>query len=126
MASTHTPNFGEGAEIGTREAGDVTIIDISGRLTIGPALIHLAEVVEAALNAGKQKILLNLAGVTYIDSSGIGELNATLKSVAGHGGILKLLQAPKRVQDLMRMVGVHPLFSFEQQEAEALNRFSAA
>jgi anti-sigma B factor antagonist len=126
MGTSYTPNFGEGAEIGTREVGDVTIVDISGRLTIGPALIHLAETVNASLNAGKRKILLNLAGVNYIDSSGIGELNATLKTVAGGGGALKLLQASKRVQDLMRMVGVHPLFSFEQQEAEALSHFSGA
>jgi|SRR6185312_247262 len=123
MASTHTPNFGEGARVDTRDAGGVKIVDVSGRLTIGPALIHLADTINQSLNAGSRKILLNLAGVTYIDSSGIGELNATLKAVSGRGGSLKLLRASKRVQDLMRMVGVHRLFSFEEQEAEALDRF---
>lgn len=123
MASTWIPNFGEGAHVDTREAGDVSIVDVTGRLTIGPALIHLAKAVNTSLNAGSRKILLNLGGVTYIDSSGIGELNATLKAVSDKGGALKLLQASRRVQDLMRMVGVHPLFSFEQQEAEALSHF---
>ncbi|HWF09124.1 MAG TPA: STAS domain-containing protein [Bryobacteraceae bacterium] len=124
MGASFTPNFGEGAEIAARQAGDVAIVDVSGRLTIGPALIHLANVIQTTLDAGTQRILLNLAGVTYIDSSGIGELNATLKSVVGRGGALKLLQASKRVQDLLRMVGVHPLFSFEQREDEALRHFS--
>jgi anti-anti-sigma factor len=61
--------------------------------------------------------------VTYIDSSGIGELNATLKVVSGKGGTLKLLGASKRIQDLLRLVGVHGLFTFEQQEPEALSHF---
>jgi anti-sigma B factor antagonist len=122
--TTHTPGFGTGAAIATRQAGDVAILDISGRLTLGPALSHLAEAIKGSLDAGRCKILLNLGAVTYIDSSGIGELNATRQLVNSRGGALKLLQAPRRIQDLLRLVGMHPLFAFEQNEPDALAAFS--
>lgn len=121
---THIPDFGTGATISTRQAGDVAIFDISGRLTLGPALTQLAGLIKVAIESGGRKILLNLAEVSYIDSSGIGELTGSMKLISGKGGELKLLQASKRVQDLMRLVGVHPLFVFERDETEAFESFS--
>lgn len=116
--------FGDGADINTRVAGDVVIVDVVGRMTAGPWLVRLADAIDTSLDAGFRKIVLNLAAVTYIDSSGIGELNATLLAVTGKGGSLKLLQASRRVQDMLRVIGLYPLFSFEQQEEEALSHLA--
>ena len=123
-ARMSTRNFGTGAVISARQVDDVTIFDISGRLTLGPPVNQLADAIRASVDGGVRKILLNLSEVAYIDSFGIGALNMGLNLIRQNGGTLKLVQTPKRVQDLLKLVGLHSLFDFQQDEAAAIRSYS--
>ena len=83
-----------------RQAGDVTILDLSGKITIGEGSVQLREAVRRLLDDGKKKILLNLGDVSYVDSSGIGELVSSYTTTNNNGGQLKLLNLTKKIQDL--------------------------
>jgi anti-sigma B factor antagonist len=87
----------------TRQVGDVTVIDAVGRITLGEGSSTFREIVKDLVNKGNKKILLNLAEVSYIDSSGIGELVSGFTSVSNAGGSLKLLKLTKRIQDLLQI-----------------------
>ena len=110
-------------DVKQRQAGDVTILDMSGEVRIGEGSIALRDAVRNLADAGNKKILLNLAGVRYIDSSGIGELIANYTTVGRTGGQLKLLSLTDKVQDLLVITKLLTVFDVYEAEAQALSSF---
>jgi len=111
-------------DVKERQAGDVTILDLRGEVRIGEGSIALRDAIRNLADAGKQKLLLNLAGVSYIDSSGIGELIANYTTVSRQGGQLKLLKLTDRVQNLLVITKLLTVFDTYEDESEALKSFS--
>lgn len=109
--------------ISERQAGDVTIMDLDGKVTIGEGSVALRNAIRRLLGEGKSKILLNLAGVGYIDSSGIGELVSSFTAVNKEGGTLKLLNLTQKIQDLLAITKLLTVFDVFDSEAEALASF---
>ena len=107
-----------------RQAGDVTILDMSGKVTIGDGSVALRTVIRRLLQEGKKKILLNLAGVGYIDSSGIGELVSSFTTTNKEGGQLKLLNLTKKLQDLLAITKLLTVFDVFDNEGEALSSYN--
>ena len=110
-------------DVKERQAGDVTILDLSGEVRIGEGSISLRDSIRKLADQGKTKLLLNLAGVKYIDSSGIGELIANYTTVSRQGGQLKLLKLTDRVQNLLVITKLLTVFDAYDNEAEALKSF---
>jgi len=108
----------------TREIDGVTIMDLSGRITLGEGSVVLRDVVRDLLSKGKKKILANLADVNYIDSSGIGELVSAFTTVRNQGGELKLLNLTKKVHDLLQITKLYTVFDVRDDEASAIKSFS--
>ena len=108
----------------TREIDGVTIMDLSGRITLGEGSVVLRDVVRDLLSKGKKKILANLADVNYIDSSGIGELVSAFTTVKNQGGELKLLNLTKKVHDLLQITKLYTVFDVKDDEASAIKSFS--
>ncbi len=106
--------------ISERQAGDVTILDLNGKVTIGEGSVALRNAIRRLLGEGKGKILLNLGGVGYIDSSGIGELVSSFTAVNKEGGTLKLLNLTQKIQDLLAITKLLTVFDVYDSEAEAL------
>ena len=106
-----------------RQAGDVTILDLSGEVRIGEGSIALRDSIRNLADQGKKKVLLNLAGVKYIDSSGIGELIANYTTISRQGGQLKLLKLTDRVQNLLVITKLLTVFDSYDDESEALKSF---
>jgi len=106
-----------------RQAGDVTILDLSGEVRIGDSSVSLRDSIRSLADQGKTKLLLNLAGVKYIDSSGIGELIANYTTVKRQGGQLKLLNLTDRIQNLLVITKLLTVFDSYDNEAEALKSF---
>ncbi len=111
------------AKLSPRQVGDVTVIDITGRITLGEGSSNLREGIRDLVAKGNKKILLNLAEVSYIDSSGIGELVSAFTSVANQGGKLKLLNLTKRVSDLLQITKLITVFEIANDEAAAVRSF---
>jgi anti-sigma B factor antagonist len=109
-----------------RQVGDVSIVDVSGRITLGEGNFMLREVVRELVDKGNNKILLNLHEVGYVDSSGLGELVKTYTTVRNQGGQLKLLNPSKRVSDLLQMTKLARVFEIEADEASAIQSFTRA
>jgi anti-sigma B factor antagonist len=109
--------------ISERMAGDVTILDMSGKITIGEGSVALRGAIRRLLEEGKKKILLNLAGVNYIDSSGIGELVSSYTAINKESGELKLLNLTQKLQDLLTITKLLTVFDVFESESEALNSF---
>ena len=109
----------------TRETNGVTIIDVSGRITLGEGNVMLREIVRELVENGKKRILLNLREVQYVDSAGVGELVKTYTTVRHRGGQLKLVDLSKRVQDLLKMTRLYTVFDIEKEEATAIKSFEA-
>jgi len=108
----------------TRQIGDVAIVDVSGRITLGEGNTMLREIVREIIEKGNSKILLNLHDVGYVDSSGVGELVKTYTTVRNHGGQLKLLNPSKRVSDLLQVTRLASVFDIQADEASAIQSFS--
>jgi anti-sigma B factor antagonist len=106
-----------------RQAGDVVVLDMTGRITIGEGSIALRSAIRRLLEEGKTKILLNLAGVGYIDSSGIGELVSSYTAIGKYSGQLKLLNLTQKLQDLLAITKLLTVFDVYESEAEALNSY---
>jgi anti-sigma B factor antagonist len=109
---------------------DVTVIDLNGRISLRDSLsegssVALGEVIRELVKKGERKIVLNLKGVTYIDSSGIGELTGALTSVQKQGGELKLVNPIPRVTDLLRITRLDALFDVRDDENSAIQSFSS-
>jgi len=110
-------------DVRERQAGDVTILDLSGEVRIGDSSVALRDSIRNLADAGKTKVLLNLAGVKYIDSSGIGELIANYTTISRQGGQLKLLNLTDRIQNLLVITKLLTVFDSYDNEAEALQSF---
>jgi anti-sigma B factor antagonist len=108
----------------TRQVDEVTVVDLSGRITLGEGSTILRDTVRDLLGRGQKKILLNLGDVTYIDSSGIGELVSGFTTVTNQGGQLKLLNLTKKVHDLLQITKLYTVFEVHNDEAAALRSFS--
>jgi anti-sigma B factor antagonist len=104
--------------------GDVTVIDVSGRITLGEGSSALRDALRELVAKGNKKILLNLGDVSYIDSSGIGELVSGFTTVANQGGTLKLLSLTKRVKDLLQITKLYTVFDVHEDEAHAIRSFA--
>jgi anti-sigma B factor antagonist len=107
----------------TRQAGSVTIVDISGRIVLGEESAAVRDTVCELLKKGKKQILLNLGGVEYIDSVGLGSLVAAFTSVRGQGGELKLVNVTSRVSDIMQMTKLYTVFEIAKDEAAGVESF---
>lgn len=110
--------------ISERQAGDVTILDLDGKITIGEGSVALRNAIRRLVGEGKKKILLNLAGVGYVDSSGIGELVSSFTAVNKEGGQLKLLNLTQKIQDLLAITKLLTVFDTFENEGEALASFN--
>lgn len=110
--------------ISERQAGDVTILDLDGKVTIGEGSVALRNAIRRLLGDGKNKILMNLGGVGYIDSSGIGELVSSFTAVNKEGGTLKLLNLTQKIQDLLAITKLLTVFDVYEDEATALSSFN--
>jgi anti-sigma B factor antagonist len=113
-----------GVKLKTRQVGDVTVIDVSGRITLDEASCSIREEVHELMSTEKRKILMNLAGVSYIDSSGIGELLAGFSIAANAGGALKLLCLTKGAKELLRVTQPSGVFEVHEEEANAVRSFA--
>jgi anti-sigma B factor antagonist len=107
----------------TREAGGVTIVDISGRIVLGEESAALRDLVCDLLSKGRKKILFNLGDVSYIDSSGLGHLVSAFTSVRKQEGELKLLNLTNKVHDVMQITRLYTVFDIMDNEAEAVKSF---
>jgi anti-sigma B factor antagonist len=106
-----------------RDQGDVRIIELSGKITIGSGDVKLRELINAALESGTSKILLNLAGVSAIDSSGIGEMVACYTTVTNRDGQLKLMKLSPKINDILQVTQLITVFDVFDNEPEALANF---
>jgi len=107
----------------TRQVDGVTVVDLSGRITLGEGSVVLRDMVRDLIGKGERKILLNLGDVTYIDSSGIGELVSAFTTVRNQGGELKLLKLTKKVHDLLQITKLYTVFDVKDDEAAAIGSF---
>jgi len=107
----------------SRTVDDVEIISLQGKITIGSGDTQLREVITNAVNAGRNKILLDLSGVTTIDSSGIGELVGSYTTATNRGGKLKLLHLPAKLNELLHVTQLITVFEVYENEAEAIASF---
>jgi anti-sigma B factor antagonist len=110
-------------ELNERQAGDVTILDLTGSVRMGEGAVSLRNSIRGLNDEGKKKILLNLAGVKNIDSSGIGELIANYTTIRREGGQLKLLNLTEKIQNLLVITKLLTVFDSYDNEAEALSSF---
>ena len=106
-----------------RQVNGVTVVDMSGRITLGEGSVILRDAIKDLLGKGQKKILLNLGDVTYIDSSGIGELVSAFTSVRNQGGELKLLNLTKKVHDLLQITKLYTVFDIRDDEGTAIQSF---
>ena len=106
-----------------RQAGDVTILDLEGKITIGEGNVALRSAIRRLIQEGKKKVLLNLSGVSYMDSSGIGELVSSHTTITGKEGQLKLLNLQAKIKDLLAITKLLTVFDVYENESEALNSY---
>jgi anti-sigma B factor antagonist len=110
-------------DIQPRQAGDITILDLTGEVRIGAGSVALRDTIRGLADEGRKKLLLNLAGVKYMDSTGIGELIANYTTMTRQGGQLKLLNLTDRIQNLLVITNLLTVFDSFDNEAEALKSF---
>jgi anti-sigma B factor antagonist len=113
-------------QIVERIVGDVVIMDVKGRITLGEGDELLKDKVNTLVNQGRKKIVLNLADVPYVDSAGLGEIVRTYTTVSRQGGSLKLLNLTKRISDLLSITKLLTVFETFDSESEAVTSFSAS
>ena len=111
-------------KLSTRQVGDVTVIDAVGRITLGEGASTFRDTIRDLAAKGDKKLLLNLSEVSYIDSSGIGELVSGFTTVTNHGGQLKLVGLTKRVKDLLQITKLYTVFDVYDAETSAVRSFS--
>ena len=108
-----------------RIVGDVTILDLKGKMTLGEGDELLKDKINSLIHQGQKKLLLNLEGVPYIDSAGLGEIVRTYTTVSRQGGNLKLVNLTKRITDLLSITKLLTVFETFDSEPEALKSFQA-
>jgi anti-sigma B factor antagonist len=107
-----------------RQVDGIAVVDMSGRITLGEGSVVLRDTIRDLVGKGQKKILLNLGDVTYIDSSGIGELVSAFTAVRREGGELKLLNLTKKVHDLLQITKLYTVFDIKDDEATAIKAFA--
>src|SRR6478672_249301 len=112
-------------KISNRQVDGVSIVDCSGRITLGEGSVTLRDTVREVLSKGQTKILLNLGEVNYIDSSGIGELVSAFSAVCREGGAIKLLNLTEKVDDVFQITKLYDVFDVQDDEAGAIKSFNA-
>lgn len=112
------------AKVSTRQVGDVSVVDVAGRVTLGEGSTALGDTLRGLANKGGQKILVNLSEVSYVDSSAIGELVSGFTTAAKQGGQMKLLGLTKRVKDLLLITKHYTIFDVHDDEAAAIRSFA--
>jgi anti-sigma B factor antagonist len=110
-------------DFSTRQSDDITIVDLRGRITLGEGSVTVRDTVRDLLSKGQKRILLNLGGVNYIDSSGIGELVSAFTAAKKQGGELKLLNLTKKIQDLLQITKLITVFDVKDDEILAVESF---
>jgi len=110
-------------KVATRQVDGITVLDLSGRITLGEGSVTLRDAVHDALAKGSKRILLNLGNISYIDSSGIGELVSAYTTVKNQGGELKLLNLTKKVHDLLQITKLYTVFDVRDDETSAVKSF---
>ena len=110
-------------KVSNGQVDGVTVVDMSGRITLGEGSVVLRDTIRDLIGKGQKKILLNLGDVTYIDSSGIGELVSAFTAVRREGGELKLLNLTKKVHDLLQITKLYTVFDVKDDEAAAVSAF---
>ena len=113
-------------QIQERAVGDVMVLDLKGKITLGEGDELLKDKVNSLVNQGHKKVVLNLADVPYIDSAGLGEIVRTYTTVSRQGGSLKLLNLTKRITDLLAITKLLTVFETYDSENDAVRSFSAA
>ena len=113
-----------GMKIQSRETMGVTILDVSGRITMGEGSVVLRDVVRNEIALGKQWIIINLADVDYVDSSGLGELISAFTTARNRDVTVKLLNLTKRIHELMQITKLYTVFDVYDDEAAAIKSFS--
>src|ERR1700687_3809535 len=108
-----------------RDIGEATVMDLSGRITLGEGSAMLREMIKDLVGKGRKNIVLNLGDVSYIDSSGIGELVSGYQTVRSSGGPLKLLHLTKKVHDLLQITKLYTVFDVYSDESAALASFGS-
>ena len=113
-------------QIDQRSVGDVVVLDLKGKITLGEGDELLKDKVNSLVNQGRRKILLNFADVPYVDSAGLGEIVRTYTTVSRQGGSLKLLNLTKRITDLLAITKLLTVFETFDSEADAIKSFATA
>ena len=113
-------------QIAERAVGDVMVLDMKGKVTLGEGDELLKDKVNSLVNQGHKKIILNLADVPYIDSAGLGEVVRTYTTVSRQGGSLKLLNLTKRITDLLSITKLLTVFETFDSESDAVRSFAAS
>ena len=111
-------------KLNVRQVGNVTVLDAAGRLTLGEGASTFRQTIRDLVAQNNKNIVVNLGEVTYIDSSGIGELVSGFTTVANQGGRLKLLSLTKKVQDLLQITKLYTVFDVYDDEAAAVRSFA--
>ena len=109
--------------IASREVDGVVVLDLGGRITLGEGSVQLREAVRGLISKGKKKILLNMAEVNYIDSSGLGELVSAYTTAKNQQAEVKLLKLTKKVHDLLQLTKLYTVFDIKDDEATAIASF---
>ena len=113
-------------QIEERSAGDVTVLDLKGKMTLGEGDELLRDKINSLLQQGRKKIVLNLEGVPYLDSAGLGQIVGGYTTVTRQGGSLKLLNLTKRITDLLSITKLLTVFETYDNEADAVRSFTSA
>ena len=113
-------------QIEERSAGDVTVLDLKGKMTLGEGDEQLRDKINSLVQQGHRKIVLNLEGGPYLDSAGLGEIVRTYTTISRQGGSLKLLNLTKRITDLLSITKLLTVFETYDSEADAVRSFSSA
>ena len=109
----------------TRRVGNVAIVDLNGRITLGESTGILRDELRSLLSQGSKQIVLNMAGVTYVDSAGLGELVGAYTTATNQGGAVKLLHMQGKLKDLMQITKLHTVFPAFEDEKKAVESFGA-
>jgi anti-sigma B factor antagonist len=109
----------------TRRSGNVAIVDLNGRITLGESTGILRDELRSLLSQGSKQIVLNMAGVTYVDSAGLGELVGVYTTATNQGGAVKLLHMQGKLRDLMQITKLHTVFPAFEDEKKAVESFGA-
>jgi anti-sigma B factor antagonist len=113
------------AKITTRYVEGATVLEVGGRITLGEGGVTLRDAIQDALSTGAKKLVLDMGGVSYMDSSGVGELTAAYTSARNKGCEVKLLHLTKRIDDLMQITKLATIFDIYSNEQQALSSFKS-